>query len=239
MKLYCFTPAGSGASFYRPWQKQAGAGLEIVPFQLPGRENLFGQTPLTAIEDMVALWVKQTPIPRFQPYAMFGHSMGALVVFEALRQLRAKGLPTPLLAIFSAHQAPHLELKAARIAQLPDGEFMRNVHALGGIQPEVLANDELVEFILPALRSDFAACENYRFTPHEPLDVPFLVLGGETDGWLDADGLEGWRRHTTEDCAIEIFPGGHFYFHDRLPSLLRLIERRVNLAGTSPNRRTG
>jgi medium-chain acyl-[acyl-carrier-protein] hydrolase len=227
MKLYCFTPAGSGASFFNPWKAVAESDIEIVPFQLPGREDRFGQAPLLHIEQMASLWLRQTALPQFHPYAVFGHSMGAMVAFEALRMQRKRGLPAPALAIYSAHQAPHLEVRAGRIAHLPEAEFLREVVALGGIQPAVLAHPELVEFILPALRSDFAACENYRFVSEGPLGVPFLILAGESDPWVDREGLAAWSEHTSAGCRLEMFPGNHFYFQGNPAPVIRLIREQL------------
>jgi surfactin synthase thioesterase subunit len=227
MKLCCFSPAGSGASFFRPWKAAAAPDLEIVPFQLPGREDLFGQAPLLHIEHMAALWLRQTALPPFHPYAVFGHSMGAMVAFEALRLQRKRGLPAPSLAVFSAHQAPHLELRAGKIAHLPSPDFLREVVALGGIRSEVLAHEELVDLILPALRADFAACENYRFVDEPPLAVPFLVLAGDSDPWVDPGGLAAWSAHTSAGCRVDTLPGNHFYFQGNPAPVIRLIRERL------------
>lgn len=43
--LVCLPFAGGGAGFYRAWRDLPAGGPDIVPVQLPGREELFLEDP--------------------------------------------------------------------------------------------------------------------------------------------------------------------------------------------------
>ena len=88
--LICFPPAGAGAGFFREW---AGSlpGIRIVPVQLPGREERFGETPeedAAAIARNIATAIAAEGWDR---PVLLGYSYGALLAFETALRLEAHG----------------------------------------------------------------------------------------------------------------------------------------------------
>src|SRR4030095_13712842 len=77
-RLFCFPYAGGGAGVYRGWAKELRLNVEVCAIRLPGRERRYAEAPLRRAEQVVAALV---PILRDLvdlPFAMFGHSMGAI-----------------------------------------------------------------------------------------------------------------------------------------------------------------
>ena len=86
MRLFVFPHAGSGASSYhflaRACKEDA---FEIRLIQYPGREMRIRETPCSEMASMLASLdedLRESLVE--QPFAFFGHSMGALVAFELL-----------------------------------------------------------------------------------------------------------------------------------------------------------
>jgi medium-chain acyl-[acyl-carrier-protein] hydrolase len=174
-----------------------------------------------------------------RPYALFGHSMGALLSFELARELRRQGLPAPRHLFVSGRRAPHLPPARRGLHLLPDGEFLEELRRLEGTPAEFFAEAELVQLALPALRADFELCDAYVYAPDSPLACPVTALGGTSDPGVAADDLDAWREHTTGDFRRHLLPGGHFYLLDAGPALAGLIAHELETSGAGATIRNG
>jgi len=103
MRLFCFPYAGAGGSAYFAWTRAlAHLPIEVCAVQPPGRENRLAELPYTVMEPLAAGAAAAIRESADRPYALFGHSMGALVAFEVLRRLRAVNAPLPVHVFVSA-----------------------------------------------------------------------------------------------------------------------------------------
>ena len=100
------------------------------------------------------------------PYALFGHSLGALLACEMAHALRSLGCPEPVALFASGTAAPTMRDDYDRGFAEPktDAELIEQLRTLNGTSEEVLANEELMSLTLPVLRADFLLCG--RFEPH-------------------------------------------------------------------------
>jgi medium-chain acyl-[acyl-carrier-protein] hydrolase len=147
------------------------------------------------------------------PFALFGHSMGALIAFELSRALRRSGRNMPIHLFVSAVCAPHLAHLRKPAHHLPDDEFLNVLRSLNGTPPDVLDDRGLLELFLPILRADFRLAETYRYTPQPPLPHPITVFAGLADPTTPADCLPAWEQHTAGECSIRLLEGDHFFIH--------------------------
>ncbi|GAB3885997.1 hypothetical protein GCM10029964_049570 [Kibdelosporangium lantanae] len=104
-RLFCFPYSGCGASMYRAWPRRLG-GTEVVPLQLPGRENRMREPHYGTYEKLAAALVADIGPYLDRPYALFGHCGGALPAAETASQLAAAGLPLPTRLYVSSQVAP-------------------------------------------------------------------------------------------------------------------------------------
>jgi surfactin synthase thioesterase subunit len=156
------------------------------------------------------------------PFAVFGHSMGALVAFETAHRLNQHPLLRRLFV--SARRAPHLVDPLAPIAQLPADRFAATVQQrYGGIPDAVFACPDLLDFLLPRLRADFEILESYRpEAARAPLACPISAFGGTKDNVSDAE-LQAWQDYTRDAVRVRMLPAGHLYLDGCRAELQRAI----------------
>jgi surfactin synthase thioesterase subunit len=154
---------------------------------------------------------------------VFGHSMGALLAFEFVRELRRVGAPPPEHLFLSGRPAPHLRSRIPRLHDLPEPEFKRHLGLLNGTPAKVLEDLELMELLMPMLRADFSICETYACAPEEPISVPITAFGGIMDAHTRREDLEAWRSYTLGAFDVRMFSGGHFYIHSMRSSLVSAV----------------
>lgn len=226
-RLFCLPYAGAGASIFRSWSEELPPEIEVCPIQLPGREDRLGETPFTRLSPLI-----QTLAPLLRPYldipfAIFGHSMGALISFELTRELRRQNWPCPVHLFVSGIRAPQIPDLALPIHRLLEPEFIESVRRLNGTPQEVLQNPELMKLFLPALRSDFAILETYFYATEEQLKCPISAFGGLQDTIVSREDLAVWRAQTHGAFTLQMFPGDHFFLHSDPQPLLQAIAAEI------------
>jgi medium-chain acyl-[acyl-carrier-protein] hydrolase len=146
-----------------------------------------------------------------QPFAFFGHSMGAVVAFELTRLLRRRAQPLPRLLLVSGARAPQFRRGHVPPPEPSQSEFIDELRRLEGMPPQVLDDPALLRMILPGLRADAALYRNYIYAEELPLDCPIRAYGGTEDPNVRRKHLEAWARQTTSTFGLRMFPGGHFF----------------------------
>jgi medium-chain acyl-[acyl-carrier-protein] hydrolase len=163
------------------------------------------------------------------PFALFGHSMGALIAFEFARHLRNENGPEPVCLIVSGRSAPQSETTDPPTHKLPDPEFIENLRKLNGTPEAVLQSSELMSLMMPQLRADFELCETYLYSAQEPLRIPIRAFGGLDDREVSREKIEAWKEQTSRSFNLKIFPGDHFFIHSSRELILQAIYRELLL----------
>ncbi|MEU8110365.1 thioesterase domain-containing protein [Nonomuraea muscovyensis] len=225
--IFCLPYAGGGASAYTGLLRELATDAAVTPLQLPGRENRITEPPAFTIGGITDEIAPATG----EPYALYGHSMGARIAFEVTRELRRRGLPPPARLYVGGAHPPHRKVPLAATADLPDEAFIDQLVRRAGALVELKHEPELRELLLPVLRADFTWINDYRYVPEPPLDVPIVAFTGLDDGEVSAADMLGWARHTTAGFGLRTLRGGHFFVKDVPADLARLIA--ADLAGRS------
>lgn len=232
LRLFCFPYAGGGASLFANWWRSVPRWIEVVGCHLPGREERIGEPPLQRMDRLQDAMVRELVPLLDLPFVFFGHSLGGLVAFHAVRRLRRIGLKLPQSLIVSASQAPHLPPRFPRIHGLAAEEFIEEIQRrYERIPDDILRNRATMELFLPVLRADFSLLETACFEPEPPLPCPILVCGAKDDAVVSENGLKAWSVHTSAECRLEMFSGDHFFVRspaaELLPSLVSQLELHV------------
>lgn len=227
VRLFCFPYAGGGDSIFRSWQQILSDTIEVCPVQLPGRGLRINEPLCTEISQLVRDMGQALAPCLNKPFALFGHSMGALIAFELARYVRNEYRVQPLHLFASGRCSPQITNEPFDLKQF-DSELPELLRRGNGTPEEVLEDPELMELVLPVLRSDWALCKSYIFTPEPPFNFPITAFGGLDDPGVPRRYLEGWREHTTGPFVLRMLPGNHFFLKTSRLLLLEAISKELD-----------
>jgi pyochelin biosynthesis protein PchC len=227
LRLVCFPFAGGAAGYFHWLAPLLGPDVEVLGVQYPGRQ---GRRHEPVIEDIQLLadqiYDALTPW-QSQPLAFLGHSMGAVVAFEVARRSAWRGWRLPLTLIVSGRRAPSRR-RVERLDTTDDDALIAELRSVGGTDPAVLADEELLQIVLPAVRGDFRAIYAYRGpTTGAVLDIPITAIIGDRDPQVTTEEANAWREYTNKEFSLHVLPGGHFFLQDNATEIARYLKHAL------------
>jgi medium-chain acyl-[acyl-carrier-protein] hydrolase len=227
LRLFCFPYGGGGATAFRTWQDSFPPAIEVRPVQIPGREERLNEPRFTRLQPLVEAIADALRGLLDKPFALFGHSLGAMIAFQFARHLRKEGLPQPVHLFVSGRRAPQVGDSSRHIYDLPADEFIASLRRRNYVRGEILDRVRLLELLMPILRADYEIVQTYAYEVEEPFDFPVTAFGGKEDSAESVEKLEPWREQTREAFALHLLPGDHFFVHASQPSLLSIIAEQL------------
>jgi medium-chain acyl-[acyl-carrier-protein] hydrolase len=180
---------------------------------LPGRESRIWEQPYTDLETLAHDLCEALAPAIDRPFALFGHSMGALIAFDLARQMRRTTGLAPLHLFASACRAPQSPDSEPPLHELPQTEFFARLRAMNYGPDEIYDHPQFLEMLLPTVRADYRLCERYEYRNERPLECPITTYGGLEDQRVTPADLDGWSVQTEQRFTRVMFPGGHLFLH--------------------------
>ncbi|OIJ87331.1 thioesterase [Streptomyces sp. MUSC 14] len=226
LRLFVLHHAGGSHLPYRHWPAELPDTWDVRLLDAPGHGFLLDQPPLTDAGRLADFLLRGIEHELTCPYALFGHSMGALVAYEITRRAVDRGLPPPVWVGVSARPAPHVAGPGNGYHELPDAELRTLLNRLGGTPDGVFDEPDLWARYGPVIRADLRLVETWRPAPDAgPLPVALSAYAGVEDHSAAPSRMAGWAEHAQRFLGLRVFDGGHFFFQDDAGPLLRRIER--------------
>jgi len=228
LRLFCLPFAGGNANAFREWANFLPDTVELNAVEIPGRGHRLAEPLVKQIEPLVEAIAQGIKPYLDRPFTLFGHSMGALLGFELTHYLKQEFDLQPAHLFLSGRGAPDIVDKEEPIHNLPENEFIERIKNYNGTPKEVLEHEELMQIMIPILRSDFEVCETYRYQEKPKLTLPLTVFGGLKDSSAPSADLEAWANYTEGPFALRMFSGDHFYLLQSKADLVHAILRDIN-----------
>ena len=225
-KIFCFTHAGGSAAFFDGIEKEL-LELVVVKIEYPGhgarhREPLCSS--LEALADDAFYEMKR----RYSggAYALFGYSMGSVVLAEVMRRIVLEKLSLPSRVFLAAHE-PHTkeELNGFSPGETDDWVKARTIQ-FGGLPDSLLENRVFWRMYLPLYRADYSLLFRYRFEELDlKTDVPATVFYSETD--TPYSEMRLWTNYFTRECEFIRYEGLHFFIQQHHSEMAEIIRDRM------------
>jgi acyl transferase domain-containing protein/surfactin synthase thioesterase subunit/acyl carrier protein len=248
VRLFCFPFAGGGSAVYRLWNGRIAPSVEVIAVEPPGRLSRIDQKPVSDIEVFAAEAAKAMTPLLDKPYAVFGHCLGGLTMYETVRQLQRADQRLPIHMFVSGSRSPDLTDQEGPFERLLQDRLLTNrrydpflpIHE----QPEdvfaevlrlfridsteqMLKNPELRALVLPVVRAEFAMASAYRYRRQAVWNFPITCFNGEDDLYVTHADILSWGRFTTSSFQVHIRQGEHFLLVDDADFLMRTINRAI------------
>jgi epothilone polyketide synthase C len=248
MRLFCFPFAGGGATTFRSWAQHLDPRIELVAIEPPGRQTRIGEPPIRDLRTFVASLVPPMLPLLDKPFAVYGHCLGTLTLFETVRTLLRLHGTAPLHVFVSGARTPdelhrHQDFETqllTRLLPLPNYSVFEpiyrqpdDVFAEAMLQFNVLATEDLLKdpelrrLILPVVRAEFEMSSKYRYTPEPPWDIPITCLTGSRDVYVSPENARSWGRFTRRRFQLLILDTEHFLVVDNDQMVISVLNREL------------
>ncbi|MFF7459467.1 thioesterase II family protein [Kitasatospora sp. NPDC008115] len=228
VRLVCFPHAGGSASYFQPVARALAPKVEVLAAQYPGRQDRYREPCVDDVRALAHLAALALRDRDDRPFALFGHSLGAMVAYEVARHFAAAGDRGPVHLFVSGRRSP-THHREESVHRLSDEGLIAEVIALGGTNPKILADPEMRGLVLPVLRSDYRAAETYRHGPGAPVRCPVTALTGDADPRTSLEEAAAWEAHAPAGAfELLVFAGDHFFLNDNADGVVTALRDRLS-----------
>lgn len=225
LRVFCFHDAGGSTSLFNGWENLLdSAKTELVLVEMPGRGGRLEETPYvdcqSFLRDSLPWFARKTD----KPYIFLGHSMGGLLAFEVIRELRKKSLRLPELLIISSTSGLKAYNKSQVDYKLTNEELVRLYPHLS------LANvgsEEMQALLITMLKADLQLLYQYEYAEESLLNIPIVAIHAEDDKRVKRNQIEQWEKETTASFKLISRTGGHRYIQHDAEFVTKLIAQEV------------
>ncbi len=224
--LFLLPFAGGSKYSYNALKRHLPADINFRPLEFPGRGARLKEPLLYRIGQLVDDVAGKLGNPE-RPYALFGHSMGAIVGYLLLHRLLQANAPMPICFFASGNDAPSFCPGSQQIHLVPEVEFPAAMNVYGGLPPGLLEDESLMRFFQPILRADFEIYETYVHQRRPRLPCGITVLWGEDDNTCTAAGLAAWQNETAQPIESIGVAGDHFFVLKHAELVCRIITEKI------------
>jgi surfactin synthase thioesterase subunit len=220
--------AGGNRYSYRQISEKLDADFDVVTLDFPGHGSRTNESLLTDSRlltmDLYALIQDRL----HQPYCLFGHSMGGLLVWLLAILIRERKQPMPMHIVIGGAVAPSAPSRALRKTHLLDPQsFREKLNELGGTMAQVLDNNDLYDYYEPILRADFKAYENYSYESAKPLDIPVTIVNGTNED-IDEQEVRMWQNEFERTPEFVRLAGSHFFLFENPISFVNILRFKLH-----------
>ena len=232
MVLFFFPHAGGSAKSYSSFKRFLPKELTVVPMELSGRFTRSSEPLLDNVQDCIADLIEKHSELLSGDYALFGHSMGTVLVTEFVKQTKAKGLPQPCHIFLSGKNPPDEDVHCfENVENASDDEIVSffTKNSLSSNAP--VPDEELMRALNRVLCTDVRMAERYKATPDEvKFGCDITVIYGKDEPLMQSVDMKSWSRFTDGRCEFFPFEGDHFYFQQHKKEVCKIITERLGLS---------
>lgn len=200
-----------------------GNQAEIIPVQLPGREQRIGETLISDCETLIALIYREIEPKLTENFSLFGHSMGGILAFELAHLIHQKKGFWPKMLFMSAST---LEPEHSPRVEKMDDQTLRDflLETQGGVK-ELLDNSEFRRVYFPIIKNDYHLVEDY-YCQKSGIGCPIHAFASPEDTLIPLSKTDRLREFTSS-FELTRMTGNHFFVRSNGEKIIHVISRTL------------
>ncbi|GAA4316727.1 alpha/beta fold hydrolase [Mucilaginibacter gynuensis] len=235
LNLLCLPFAGGSKYAYRELFTNIPSIFNVMVFEYPGRGTRINEDlcadAATIVDD---LYKQALTIIHKGEYAIYGHSLGGMLAHLLALKLVENNQPLPVHIFITGTPGPSAPSRTTKKRHLlPKKEFIAEVKSLGGMPDEILASEDMLDFLEPILRNDFKLSETYNYSNKPALNIPLTVITG-TDEDLEKKEILLWEKESNSGVEFIEMEGNHFFILQHQAAILQTIQNTISKLIKSP-----
>lgn len=228
VRILFFPYAGGTATHLHSWAKRFPPSVQLSGVRYTAWDDPAAQPAHRTPQSIAACLFEEVAGLADLPLILFGYSLGALIAYEVCVELSRHGIDAPADLVVAAARAPDIPRQEPPVAGLSDAQLIARLRRYGGTPESVLQDQDMIEFLLPAIRADFAVVESYGYSQSPPLRCPITAIGGSSDELAGPAAVAAWQARTSGAFAHHQLEGGHFFLHQQPHSVVAILRRLAN-----------
>lgn len=226
IKVY-FLPFAGGSSYsYHSFVRKAPPLTNVKPIEIPGRGTRISEGLLNDIQQVVDDVYQQIEHELDEPYALFGHSMGTIIVYLLTHQLIRNNKPLPIHVFVSGAGGPSIENYRVARSNLTGDELIHELRVLGGCPEEILNDPKMMDLFAPIIRSDFKCVESFKYQKRDPFNIPITVFFGRDED-VTSEEADAWKAESLKPVEVFELPGKHFFIFEHVEEILKTVSQKL------------
>lgn len=227
--LVCVPHAGAGVAAFTSWETDITDIAALWAARFPGRESRIFEDPLVTIESMADSLTEPVLALKANNLVLYGNCSGALVAYELAHRVAASGQEPRALSLVVNSQLPPTVFRGPKgvVSNLPFPEIIKHLQSMPYMDSEVLESIEFMELLLPAIRSDIAASEQYVHQDRRPkLKFPIIAISDQGNDDPSVNGLHGWQELTSAEFQSIVLDINGSRSSDRDEAVRNIVRKR-------------
>ncbi|MDJ0601107.1 MAG: beta-ketoacyl synthase N-terminal-like domain-containing protein [Crocosphaera sp.] len=231
-RLFCLHHLGGNASLFQEWSRELSPKIEVFPIQIPREFNNTKQNKANQFATLIQELTKILTPYLDKPFAIYGHSMGAIMGFELAQKIREQQGKYPHHLFISSSLAP----QHFKTAFEQKNFSLEDILTLSEIPEEIRHDSSVMEEITAIFQADLQLLKSYVYAKNPPLNFPISAFCGQEDSLIKQADLLSWAEQTQVGFRFMMFPGNHMFLMGKsrkllLETILKEIEVSTMISG--------
>lgn len=223
-RLFCLPYAGAGASIYAKWAEYVDDDIEVIPIQLPGRENRRNESLCNDAEIVVSHIADAMADLLDKPFAMFGYSMGGILAYELTLKIYEKYKKRPEKLFMSASSV-FRDKKPVEVSQMDEEQLVHYMKKSDGMPETILKDDRYRKEYFPVIKNDYSLIERYKFNYNKvPCDI--VAFASKEDKEVGYQNVRLLRFFTKKFNMYHML-GNHFFIRNNYEDLGEIVSKEL------------
>lgn len=225
-----FPHAGGSPRQYAKWARVfSGAGAPVAGLGVtyPGRDRRIGAAHPRTIQCLAGEVADAIEDMGTMPAVLAGHSLGATVAVETLREIHRRHPGERLPVLVASGQAAPEHAGGGCLHESDDAVLLDELSRLDDATAQVMEDPEMSALLLPVIKEDYRLIETYVASPPPVvvMKTTIITVRGVSDDDLPKAAMRGWQAWASRVIGPVAVPGDHFHHlkHKDLAVLCRMI----------------